>query len=249
MKTVCLHGFTGSPESFEGIAPEGALVPALLGHAAAKDAAAKDAAAKDAAAKDAADFEAEVDRLAERGPAHFVGYSMGGRLALSIAARHPGRVMRLTLIGAHPGLRAAEDREARRRDDRALADRIEREGVERFAMDWAALPLFRAELLDEDTRARLRRIRTSHSAEGLARALRRLGLGSMPPVWDALSGLRIPIDLVVGEHDAKFRALAEETAAACGAETRVHVVANAGHDVPSAAPEFLRRLVSNGAGE
>lgn len=231
MKTVCLHGFTGSPESFEGIAPDGALRPALLGHGAAHD---------------APDFDAEVDRLAGLGPAHFVGYSMGGRLALRLAARHPDRVMRLTLIGAHPGLRTGEEREARLREDRALADRIELEGVERFATRWAALPLFRADLFDAETRARLKRIRTSHSAAGLARSLRRLGLGSMPPCWDALPALRMPIDLVVGEHDDKFRALAEETAAACSAtRTLVHVVPGSGHDVLSAAPAFLRRLVSN----
>ncbi len=68
----------------------------------------------------------------------------------------------------------------------------------------------------------------------------------MPPCWDALPALRMPIDLVVGEHDDKFRALAEETAAACSAtRTLVHVVPGSGHDVLSAAPAFLRRLVSN----
>src|SRR6476661_2688841 len=55
------------------------------------------------------------------------GYSMGGRIALR---------------GASPGLAEAAERAARRRDDEALADRIEAIGVEAFAEEWGRLPLW-----------------------------------------------------------------------------------------------------------
>ena len=32
-----------------------------------------------------------------------------------------------------------------------------------------------------------------------------MGAGAMPPLWDRLPGVGVPVALVVGEHDAKFR--------------------------------------------
>src|SRR5207248_8985810 len=72
---------------------------------------------------------------------HLVGYSMGGRLALHVAARRPDRVLSLLTIGAHAGL-DEDAREGRRRGDEALAERIERDGVESFVNYWGSLPLF-----------------------------------------------------------------------------------------------------------
>src|SRR2546425_42149 len=45
---------------------------------------------------------------------HLVGYSMGGRLALHVAARRPERVLSVLTIGAHAGL-DEDAREGRRR--------------------------------------------------------------------------------------------------------------------------------------
>src|SRR3989440_724230 len=72
---------------------------------------------------------------------HLAGYSMGGRLALHVAARHPERVLSLVTIGAHAGLDDSA-REGRRNGDEALAERIERDGIEAFGDHWGALPLF-----------------------------------------------------------------------------------------------------------
>ena len=75
------------------------------------------------------------------GRSHLVGYSMGGRLALWIAVRHPERVLSVTTIGAHAGLEPGE-RAQRAAADAALAERIEREGMDWFATYWAAQPMF-----------------------------------------------------------------------------------------------------------
>ena len=117
------------------------------------------------------------------------------------------------LVSASPGLADAEERAARRAADEALADRIEAIGVEAFAREWAAQPLFAgqpdavAALAHED---RLRRSAAEHAAQ-----LRGLGTGVMPPLWDRLGELAMPVTLVVGERDAKFRAIAERMASGC----------------------------------
>ena len=50
--------------------------------------------------------------------------------------------------------------------------------------------------------------RLRNTPSGLAAALRGLGTGVMPPLWDRLGELAMPVTLVVGERDAKFREVA-----------------------------------------
>src|SRR6266566_6671516 len=65
-----------------------------------------------------------------RGEATLLGYSMGGRIALYSA--FSGYFRALILESASPGIADPTEREQRRISDMALADRIEREGIEAF---------------------------------------------------------------------------------------------------------------------
>jgi 2-succinyl-6-hydroxy-2,4-cyclohexadiene-1-carboxylate synthase len=188
-------------------------------------------------------WEAELDRLEGRVGAGCVlaGYSMGGRLALALAVRRPERVRRLVLVSASPGLGDAAERAARRAADAALADRIEAIGTEAFAREWAAQPLFAdqpeavAALAHED---RLRRSAAEHAAQ-----LRGLGAGVMPPLWDRLGELVMPVTLVVGERDAKFRAIAERMRSRLQ-QAVVAMVPGAGHAAHLEVPEAVARLIA-----
>ena len=115
---------------------------------------------------------------------------------------------RLVLVGASPGLADPAERAARRAADDALADRIETlddRGV-RARMGRAAAvrrPAARA-----SPRARTP-TGCATRPRAWPRALRGLGTGVMEPLWDRLPELTIPVTLIVGERDEKFRALAE----------------------------------------
>ena len=63
--------------------------------------------------------------------------------------------------------------------------------------------------------------RLRNTPAGLARALRGLGTGALPSLWDRLAELAMPVTLVVGERDQKFSAIADEMAAGSGAEVVV----------------------------
>ena len=129
---------------------------------------------------------------------------MGGRIALHVALAAPARVERLVLIGASPGLADAAERAARRAADEQLAARdraLEHRGVRRSAGR-------RRRCWPGSRRRSPRAVHATGCATtpaGLAAALRGLGTGAMPPLWDRLGELTMPVALVVGERDEKFR--------------------------------------------
>jgi 2-succinyl-6-hydroxy-2,4-cyclohexadiene-1-carboxylate synthase len=233
---VLLHGFTQTGRSWDPVVSAmgeryRALAPDLRGHGAASDARPVDFAA----------IEADVLALA---PPRFAlaGYSMGGRIALDLvlSPAAAGRIERLTLIGATPGLPTDGERAARRAADGLRADQIEAEGVETFARRWAAQPLFADQPPAVAAAAHAERLRST--PEGLAASLRGVGTGAMTPLWERLPELRVPVTLIVGERDAKFRAVAERMAAAIPDAT-LHVVPGAGHAVQLEQPAAVAALL------
>jgi len=216
---VLLHGFTQTRRSWRltVAALDGrrrALAPDLPGHG-------------HAAARPAS-FAACTGYLRALGGERFAlcGYSMGGRIALHAALALGPRVERLVLVGASPGLADPAERAARRAADAALAERIGAIGVEAFAREWGTQPLFAGQ--PERVAAAAHADRLRNTAAGLAAALRGLGTGTMEPLWDRLGELTIPVTLLAGERDEKFRAIAERMAAALP-DARVVVVPGAGH--------------------
>jgi 2-succinyl-6-hydroxy-2,4-cyclohexadiene-1-carboxylate synthase len=226
---VLLHGFTQTRASWRETtaALDGArrtLAPDLPGHG--------------AAAARPASFPAAVAYVRALGGERFAlaGYSMGGRIALAAAIALPRQVERLILVGASPGIADDAERARRRAADEALADRIEQIGVEAFAAEWAAQPLF----ADQPDHVALAagEDRRRNTAQGLAAALRGLGTGTMEPLWDRLPELRMPVTLLVGERDEKFRAIATQMAYRI-AEADVHVIPRAGHAAQLERPDTI----------
>ena len=169
------------------------------------------------------------------------GYSMGGRIALHAALSLAPLVERVVLIGASPGIADPAEREQRRRADDALAERIETIGVEAFASEWGAQPLFAGQPPHVAAAAHADRLR--NTPDGLAAALRGLGTGVMEPLWDRLGELRIPVTLVVGARDEKFRAVAARMAAALP-DADTEIVAGAGHAVQLERPDTVAALLA-----
>lgn len=139
---------------------------------------------------------------------HLVGYSMGGRLALYMATHYPEWVKSLTLISASPGLKTKAEREARRKSDNELADKIENNGIEWFVDFWGNLSLWDSQ--SSELKAQLRENRLKNFPVGLANSLRGMGTGIMPSLWDKLPDLAMPVKLIVGELDSKFMAINQE---------------------------------------
>lgn len=178
--------------------------------------------------------------------AHWVGYSMGGRIALFAAARYPDRARSILAESASPAIASEPERAARRASDEALAREILTRGIEWFAEHWAAQPIFETQAtLSERTRAAVRAARLRNNPAGLAGSLRGAGQGTQPYLGPFLADLRCTALFVTGSLDAKYGAYAEAMAASVPGARHL-VVPAAGHNVHLERPDaFERALVEH----
>ncbi|MEM6784317.1 MAG: 2-succinyl-6-hydroxy-2,4-cyclohexadiene-1-carboxylate synthase [Bacteroidota bacterium] len=233
---VYLHGWLGSARDWNAVQP---LLPGLAldlpGHGAARHQ--TEAAASLPGAADAVVAAVEAARV-ER-PV-LVGYSMGGRVAMTAALRHPGRFRALILESTSPGLRTEAERTARHAVDEARAAQVERDFAG-FLHDWYRLPLFASlDAVPGRVAATVAERLLGDPAE-LARALRGLSVAHQPSYWDRLADLP-PTLALAGALDAKYVGIVEAMAAAPTVTARV--VPDAGHSIhrerPAAFIETVR---------
>ena len=241
---VILHGFTGSCASLDGIAHglrdrHRTLRIDLIGHGASDAPAEREPYEFESCVRQLADVVAElIDE-----PAHFIGYSMGGRVALGLCVARPELVKSATTIGARAGIEDASERTRRMRDDEALADAIERDGVPAFVARWMALPLFASQRrLGAERLAQARQQRLANRAHGLANSLRAMGAGAQPPLHAKLAEVGTPVRLVVGEEDERFGGIADALAGELP-HARVETIPGAGHAAHLENPEAFLKVV------
>lgn len=235
-RVVLAHGFTQTQVAWTALAADLAvdhrvLAVDLPGHGGSAHVA-------------GADLARSAALLGESGgPAVYVGYSMGGRVAMRLALDRPDLARGLVLIGATAGIDDPDQRAARRIADEALATRIEDEGVEAFVAGWLGQPLFAGlEVSPDDLAARL-----ANRPEGLAQSLRHAGTGTMdPPWWDELPALQVPTLVVAGALDTKFAALGQRLVDGIrlgGGPAVLHLVDDVGHAAHLEAPTEVSRIV------
>lgn len=241
---VLLHGFTGSAagwaEHVEVFARSHATVAVdLLGHGLSD---APDDPARYGIGYATEDVLSVLDIL-EVQRAGMLGYSMGGRVAISLAVVAPQRLSALILESASPGIRDGGARRERARQDAGMAAAIEQDGIEPFVSRWERLPLFASQAaLPERARRDLRALRLQNNPTGLANSLRGLGQGVQPPVHEYLQQIRVPTLLIAGGLDPAYCEMGEEMRALIP-RARLEIVSQAGHAVHLEQPEQFRALV------
>lgn len=228
---ILLHGFTQTSRSWDPLLPF--LDPRwtvvrvdLPGHG--------NSAHAEAGLSEIADLVAETC-----GRGLYVGYSMGGRVALHIALRHPHLTAHLALIGATPGIIDDDERALRRLEDNELASQIEQDGVPVFIDRWLENPLFSG--LPKTTTDIADRRR--NTAAGLANSLRHAGTGTQVPLWNQLSTLHMPVTLIVGANDHKFTAIGQQMAVAIGAQASLHLIDESGHTAHLEQPAAVSKII------
>lgn len=175
------------------------------------------------------------------GRMHLVGYSMGGRIALLYALRHPDALRSLVVESASFGPRSRDEAQAMRERDAALAERLARSTPEEFADWWAAMPLFATQSgLPEAVQEAERAMRVANDTKALARVVTGCGQGAMPSLWEDVAVLPVPVHYLVGERDERYMAIASEAAVRWGLDVRRFPT---GHNVHVESPERYARAL------
>jgi 2-succinyl-6-hydroxy-2,4-cyclohexadiene-1-carboxylate synthase len=232
---VLLHGFSGTQHAWDGVI-------ALLDRERYRPLALDLPGHGDAADRERPiTFTGCVAHVLARSPERFVlcGYSMGGRVALHVALAAPERVRRFVLVSSTAGIEDPVERARRRDADRRLAQELEEIPFDEFIERWRAQPLFAGDPPEVGRLAREDQRRNRPDA--LAAVLRGIGTGEMEPLWGRLGELTMPVTVVVGDRDAKFRALGRRMVGLLpNAEL---IVISGGHGLPLEDPAALARAL------
>jgi len=175
---------------------------------------------------------------------NILGYSMGGRIALSFAVLYPNYVKKLILESSSPGLRTMEERLIRVRADENLANEIISNGIDSFVRKWEQIPLFSSQRrLPEAQQQWLREQRQKNSSIGLANSLIGTGTGAQPSWWNMLQKVEVPTQLICGQLDKKFCAIAKEMNKLLPI-SNLKEINNTGHAIHVEQPRIFGKIVS-----
>lgn len=187
----------------------------------------------------AADLGDLLDHLGHR-QAHLVGISMGGGIALQLAAESPQRVSSLTLVdSALPGYTYSEEFT---RDIESLVAAVRSEGPRAaFERLWLPHPFFDGIRRFPKRFAAIRQIVLAYQAPDYKEGA--IPAGYRPELASRLPEIGAPALVVVGEHDIlDFRLIAEILAANIP-RARLHVMAGCWHLPPLEDPESFNRVL------
>jgi 2-succinyl-6-hydroxy-2,4-cyclohexadiene-1-carboxylate synthase len=242
---VLLHGFTGAASTWKPFCPmwghhSSLVMVDLIGHGQTESPGDME---RYDIRKTANDLKVLLDQQGIE-KTDLLGYSMGGRTAITFASLYPERVRKLVLESTTPGLSTREEREARIQQDHKLAARIEKEGVEKFINFWETIPLFHSQLnLPEEAREQIRSQRLRNNPVGLANSLRGMGTGSQPSWWDELVNFDFETLLITGEFDEKFCRIAAGMASKLPISTHL-TINGCGHAIHVEEREKFGTIVS-----
>lgn len=183
-----------------------------------------------------------------------LGYSMGGRAALTYAVHHPEKLSGLILESTSAGISDEKLRVERRQSDEKIIKLIEEKSLEEFIDYWMNQDLFatlknlskeKYEQIKNSKVKSLSRIQFGIKSQkiGLINSLKGFGKCVMPPLHDKLQFIKCKSLLITGEFDNKFTQINSELANSFPSAKHV-VLKNAGHNVHLEKPKEFAQMVN-----
>jgi len=178
-----------------------------------------------------------------------LGYSMGGRIALSFASAYPDDLKGLILESASAGIKNDEERQKRYEEDLKLAEFIETHTLEEFIEMWNDQELFNTQRrFSNDKLKKLKKKKASGSKIGYANSLKGFSTGIMPPVHDKLKKIPLKVLLITGDLDSKYTGINARLAKRFF-KAKHKVVRNSGHNTHLEDPKRFIEIVLNYLGQ
>lgn len=204
---ICLHGFTGSSNSFTFSFKEiNVLAIDLIGHGQSDVYVHPYRYKLSSLVKDLSQLTIQLNI----GSFYLLGYSMGARTALAWLIERPKGIKGLVMEAGTPGIDSIYERKERQKQDNHLAEKLFTSSLADFVDYWEARPLFDSQkALSLSVRKQIRLERLSQQALGLALSLMYMGTGQQKNYWPDLAQLQVPILYLVGEYDTKFQKIGQ----------------------------------------
>lgn len=174
-----------------------------------------------------------------------LGYSMGGRAALSFAVQNPSRIKALILESTTAGIENVDERNQRLLTDIELAEKIENIGVEAFIKYWIGLPLFESlKSVPQKEYQIIIKKKLINDKKGLANSLRGFSTGKMVSLWNRLDDVSYFTLLITGSLDKKYERIALQMKKRLP-HSEHRIVVDSGHNVHLENPKEFIKLVNN----
>lgn len=164
---------------------------------------------------------------------HFVGLSMGGRIAVDFALAYPDRVLSLTLLDSSlSGYKSAVD----------WTITVENNDLEKAKQDWMAHPVFNYSLKNSATQETLQEILSAYSGWHWLHP-KKFEL-TIPNAKDRLAEIDIPTVIGVGEYDLEYFHDIAKYMKQRIRNAKYVKIPKAGHMSNLDHPEFVNKLIN-----
>jgi len=191
------------------------------------------------------DLDTVVDLIVQQLPKKcvLIGWSLGGMLAIQVAAKYPQKISGIVTLAANLKFVASNDYET------AMPVSINRQFNESFANDsQTTLKLFTGLLAQGDANERVlsKQVRTFAKPEKInSNWLQALELLSVMDNRTAFTNLKTPGLHLLAEKDALVPVNAKQSFAALNSHQQVNIISNVAHALHWSAPELVANLISD----
>ncbi len=175
-----------------------------------------------------------------------VGYSMGGRIALYLAAHFPQFCDRLILESTSAGLSSTSARSDRLAQDLQIATKLAAATpteFKEFLDGWYRQPIF-ANLRSHPHFADLCDRRLKQQPMALAKCLYSLSVARQRSLWQDLPQIEMPVLLIAGALDSKFVQIHQQMARSLPS-VQLEVIPDCGHNVHFEQPHIFTALIQD----
>lgn len=184
--------------------------------------------------------ESVLQHIDAKTPILLVGYSMGGRIAMSgLALNHfPSlNIQALIIEGGNFGLSNELDKKKRYQHDEMWANRFSSEPIEHVLSDWYQQSVFSS--LNHAQRQTLTTKRSANLGTSVGRMLLATSLAKQEYLLEAMLENGSKAHYVFGAQDEKFRQMAQRSGLSYSQ------VASAGHNVHHEQPQAFANIIKN----
>ena len=158
------------------------------------------------------------------------GYSMGGRLAISFAKKHPNKINSLILESTSFGLKNKEDRNKRIKSEKVILDNI-LNNFNKAMIEWSNKPLFSSQKIRNKTEwDKQLNQRLMHKKRQLSKSLKVFSLGKMNYYRSDIKKFTFPIIIINGFEDKKFIEIGKDLLS-LNRNSKHYIVSESNHNI------------------